>query len=414
MSNSSLSRDFPFNEDLYRHLVQKVGSLSFLFSDNNAPLIDSRIAEKLFERASNGRSIARTDEAFDVIAGSKFDIGVGVKTFIFKGSAFEKVQEFTKMASRGELNLGSQELAEAVVRARTNKIETGKRENSLRNDGHVYHCLVRTKGSAFIHEEPYNSIEWNKVVPLDAKGNQVDNFIEDTKGVRFTDGISVYNFSKAKNVLLKRFEVTLPDKAEIIPIEIDFNVWETFTEGFAVELSHRRDKLLVEPDELVAGEDFVVLPLYSPRTKKVEKASGINQWNAGGRDRNFGEAYIPIPAEVHKLAPGFFPKRDEVFSLYLPNSKDAVNAKVCSDGSKALMTNPNDLLCRWLYRVIDKNFSDAAFDHPPNREPYTYEDLKNIGVDSVMVTKASDGSGAFTISFAEVGSYDEFVESFKD
>ena len=82
--NSCMSRITPFNEDLYRHLVQKVGSLSFLFSDNKAPLIDSRIAEKLFERATNGRSIARTDEAFDVIAGSQFDIGVGVKTFIYK------------------------------------------------------------------------------------------------------------------------------------------------------------------------------------------------------------------------------------------------------------------------------------------------------------------------------------------
>ena len=70
-------------------------------------------------------------------------------------------------------------------------------------------------------------------------------------------------------------------------------------------------------------------------------------------------------------------------------------------------------LCRWLYRVIDKNFNDDAFNQPPNREPYTYDDLKNIGVDSVMVTKANDGSGAFTISFAEIGSYDDFVEGLK-
>jgi hypothetical protein len=408
-----MSKTYPFNEELYRHLVQKVGSLSFLFSDNNAPLIDSRIAEKLFERASNGRSIARTDEAFDVIAGSQFDIGVGVKTFVYKGAAFEKVQEFTKMASRGELDLKSEELAEAVVRARTNKIETGKRENSLKNDGHVYHCLVRTKGSAFIHEEPYNSIEWSNVVPIDVNGREIDDFIEDTKGIRFTDGLSVYNFSKAKNVLFKRFEVSIPRDSEIIPIEIDFNIWETFADGFKVVLSERRGELLVEPDELVAGEGYVILPLYSPSTKKVERASGINQWNAGGRDRKFGEAYIPIPAEVHRLAPGFFPERNKVFSLFLPNSEKPVNAKVCSDNSKALMTNPNDLLCRWLYRVIDKNFSDDVFNRPPNREPYTYEDLKNIGVDSVMVTKAVDGSGAFTISFSEVGSYEDFVESFK-
>ena len=77
------------------------------------------------------------------------------------------------------------------------------------------------------------------------------------------------------------------------------------------------------------------------------------------------------------------------------------------------MTNPNDLLCRWLYRVIDRDFNDEVFNRPPNREPYTYEDLMDIGVDSVTVTKANDGSGAFTISFSEIGSYDDFVESFK-
>ena len=408
-----MSRIIPFNEDMYRHLVQKVGSLSFLFSDNKTPLIDSRIAEKLFERASNGRSIARADEAFDVIAGSQFDIGVGVKTFIYKGAAYEKIQEFTKIASRGGLELKSRELAEVIVRARTNKIEIGKRENALKNDGHIYHCLVRTNGSAFVHEETYSSIEWDNVVPIDANGNQLDDFIEDTKGIRFTDGLSIYNFSKAKNVLFKRFEVTIPRESELIPINIDFDIWKTLAEGFEIGRSERRSELLLEPDELVAGEDYVVLPLYSPRTKKVERASGINQWNAKGRDRKFGEAYIPIPAEVHRLAPRFFPERDETFSLFLPNSERPVNAKVCSDGGKALMTNPNDLLCRWLYRVIDRDFNDEVFNRPPNREPYTYEDLMDIGVDSVTVTKANDGSGAFTISFSEIGSYDDFVESFK-
>jgi len=31
--------------------------------------------------------------------------------------------------------------------------------------------------------------------------------------------------------------------------------------------------------------------------------SGLNQWNARGRDRNPNEVYIPIPAEIHKNFP---------------------------------------------------------------------------------------------------------------
>jgi hypothetical protein len=407
-----VSNSFPFDEKLYRHLVKKVGSLSSLFSNNDKPLIDSRIAEKLFELASNGRSIARSDEAFDVIAGDLKDIGVGVKTFIFKGSAFEKVQEFTKMASRGELNLNGADLVKAIVRARNNKIENAKRENNLRESGHIYHCLVRTSGAAFIHEEPYESIKWNDVVPINRNGNHLDNYIEDTKGVRFTDGIHVYNFSKAKNVLFKQFAVTLPDPAELIPIEIDLKIWEKLAEGLQMISFDKDGNYSSDVDELVAGKDFVVLPLYSPRSGKVEKASGINQWNANGRKRKFGEAYIPIPAEVHRLASGFFPAIDTPFDLYLPNSDEPVSAKVCQAGGKALMSNPNPVLCKWLYRVIDKDLTDESFERTPNREPYTYEDLLKIGVDSVKVIKVPRKSNTYAISFCEIGSYNDFVDSF--
>ena len=115
---------------------------------------------------------------------------------------------------------------------------------------------------------------------------------------------------------------------------------------------------------------------------------------------------------MHRLAPGFFPDRDAPFNLFLPNTDESVSAKVCQDGSKALMTNPNDLLCRWLYRVIDRDFSDEVFNRPPDRDPYTYEDLTRIGVDSVMVTKIPETLNDFRISFCEIGSYDDFVDGF--
>lgn len=403
-------RSFPFDENLHRHLVRKIGAFSYLFSDSSHPLIDSRAAEKLFERASGGLSIARTDEAFDIIAGSRREIGVGVKTFIHKGVAYEKVQEFTKKASRGELNLDAESLARTIVQERTNKIEKGIRQNRLNSSGHIYHCLVRVNGGVFIHEEPYDTIDWARVVPTDRSGNQLDSFVEDSKGVRFTDGLHHYNFSKAKNVLFKKFVVPYPSENELIPVEIDRDIWNVLEEGLPTFLPSSETEYLVPAEDLVPGIDYIVLPLYSPRTKRVEAASGINQWNAGGRARKFGESYIPIPAEVHRLAPGFLPPTDERFDLYLPNSEAPVSAKVCQQGGKALMSNPNDLLCRWLYRVIDRNFSEDAHNLPPNRDPYTYQDLLQIGYDSVQVTRLPGSSAAFEISFAETGSYEEFVE----
>jgi len=400
-----------FDDKLYSHLVKKVGALSFLFSDSDRPLIDSRIAEKLFEIASGGHSIARADEAFDVIIGRQRDIGVGVKTFTYKGQAFEKVQEFTKLASRGNLQLEAEDLAKAVVEARTNKIINCQRENGLRETDHFYHCLVRTVGAAFVHVEPYMTINWSNVYPIDKRGHQLDNFPSDTSGVWFSDGQSHYKFSKAKNVLFKRFEVSIPDVAKLIPVQIDFEIWEKLAEGLGSsfpidEFSPGGDSL-----EAVPGVDYVVLPLYSPKSRRVEAASGINQWNAGGRSRKFGEAYIPIPADVHRVAPRFFPGKDEPFELALPNTEAPVSAKVCQDGRKALMSKPNDLLCRWLYKVIDRDLDDEAYAKGPNRPPFTYADLERIGIDSVRVTKKN---GEFSISTADLGSYEEFLDEFED
>lgn len=75
------------------------------------------------------------------------------------------------------------------------------------------------------------------------------------------------------------------------------------------------------------------------------------------------------------------------------------------------MSNPNDLLCRWLYKVIDLNFSDYDFDKTPNRKPFTYEDLERVGRDSVKVIKDFTGAQKrYEIRFAELNSYEEFLE----
>ena len=53
-------------------------------------------------------------------------------------------------------------------------------------------------------------------------------------------------------------------------------------------------------DNKTLSLDFVILPLYSTEAgnRIVHEKSGINQWNAGGRKRKFGESYIPIPSKI--------------------------------------------------------------------------------------------------------------------
>jgi hypothetical protein len=127
------------------------------------------------------------------------------------------------------------------------------------------------------------------------------------------------------------------------------------------------------------------------------KKSGLNQWNAKGRTRDPNEIYIPIPAWIHQKFPNFFPPRDQAFQLTLPD-RTTMSAKVCQDNNKALMSNPNSALGKWLLRDI-LNFSE--------RELLTYNKLQAIGLDTVVIYKTDNET--YDIDFTRIGSYGKFL-----
>lgn len=130
--------------------------------------------------------------------------------------------------------------------------------------------------------------------------------------------------------------------------------------------------------------------------KNVPEKSGLNQWHASGRPRNPNEIYIPIPAWIHRKFPDFFPNRDVAFELTLPD-RNILSAKVCQDGSKALMSNPNMALGKWLLRDV-LNLKEGNL--------LTYEKLQTIGLDAVVVYKID--SEHYDIDFTRTGSYEKF------
>ena len=102
--------------------------------------------------------------------------------------------------------------------------------------------------------------------------------------------------------------------------------------------------------------------------------------NASGRPRDINEVYIPIPAEVHRNSPGFFPERHVPFNLHLPDG-GTLNAKVCQAGDKGLMSNPNKALGEWILRkVLGLNQGELL----------TIEKLDTAGFDTVVVYKNHD------------------------
>jgi len=215
--------------------------------------------------------------------------------------------------------------------------------------------------------------------------------IKEGKGsITFNDGKNEYSFLLSKSTLTKRF-ITEP-----IEFSFDVSILENPLED--LDKFFKDGNLFLE--EGVRIKDTVFLPLYSTRDGSVPEKSGLNQWNAGGRNRDASEVYIPVPAEIHKNFPEFFPDRDTPFTLRLPNGRE-MKSKICQDGGKALMSYSNKELGQWILREVLKLKEGELF---------TDEKMQMIGVDSVRIDKINDLE--FEMNFSEIGSYEEFREQF--
>lgn len=399
--------------EMYQKLLKAVGSMSGLFSNNDIPLFHSRFIEKLFVLTAQAQDLARDDMSFDAVINN--NIGVGIKTFgssNFNNDKTEKIAEFTKYASTGEFdNLNQEQLAFKAAELRNIRIQSDVNEYGIDIDKSFYHCLVRSSGEAMIHEEPYELIDISSIKPINSRGKEINDFDKNSSGhSHFTDGKAKYIFNKSKNVLLKRFELNKHCNSKHIQIEIYDDIFSRILSWFNTDV-----KELLAEKQPKQDENYVVLPLYSTRREKnyddpelVQPSAAINQWNAHGRTREFGEAYIPLPAKVHDLKPGFFPGKDHPFKLKLPNGK-IVDVKLCSgnpEKPKSIMSHRNADLLEWLFQLIDGNMT-VAKKRLENSNPYTFKDLERVGRDSVKITKDKDGN--YFLKTMPIDSYEKFI-----
>ena len=242
----------------------------------------------------------------------------------------------------------------------------------------IYHCIARRTNELLLFETGYEKINIEKI--CDIKNTNAS--------LSFNDGLGEYFFNYSKSVLQKRF--CLPPN----PIRLDITILDNPLE---ILLSIQNGIIKEGFKPKIAGRDYVVLPLYSTKDshKIVPEKSGLNQWNALGRKRSYGEVYIPVPRFIHEYCPQFFPPRDRVFALKTPLG-ESLNAKICQDGGKALMSNPNTALAKWLlHAALRLKEGELA----------TYEQMQNLGFDSVVIFKNND---IFSIDIRGLGSYEKF------
>lgn len=373
------------NQESYVQMLKSAGSISKLFSDSDSPYLVSRNVENAFCEALGATNLGRADCSADA---SLNGIGVGIKTFLHgNGKTLQKIAEFNK-DSELYRDKSPKELIRVVANLRNARIEFTERTYGLLKDSMIYHCVTRKHGEIMVYEMPMDKVNISAIknVAVSNNGNTIT----------FEDELNEYSFNVTKSTLYKRFITNNYEPIAKIDVEILDNPYLELAKLFnfqttmhpPVVTDHRRENF-----------DYVILPLFSDRggQRRVPEKSGLNQWNAGGRKRNPDEIYIPIPKWIHVAKEDFFPGRDVSFDLRLPDG-NTLDAKVCQDNSKALMSNPNKELGEWLLRQV-MNLKE--------KELLTYEMLEILGIDSVIVYKHSEK--LYSIDFCEMGSYDQFV-----
>lgn len=347
--------------DDYKKQLDLVGSLSNLFSTSSAPMIYYRATENIYCKAFDATNVSRSDCTADAIY--DFKTGVGIKTFLKKASgSYQKIAEFDKQITLYQNKKGI-DLVNTIASLRNDRIDFTVRNYGLKNT--IYHCILRDEnGQIDVFEEPMHRININQIKIVSDKPNKIE----------FTDGIERYLFNYSKSTLFKFFNNVPPFLSFII------KVLEDPLDMLSKAADLMMGKSLVNEHRQQLKFPSLIVPLYSKNKKDgkfVAEKSGLNQWNANGRKRDENEIYIPFPKKLRKEYKDFFPDRNTPWDLLLPNGK-TISMKICQEDGKALMSNPNKDLGKWILRDVL---------HVKEGHLVSYDDLLRIGIDSIVFKK---------------------------
>ena len=364
----------------YKKMLSIVGSLTQLFSESDCPYLAYRAHENIFCKYFEAENLARLDCSADA---KKNRIGIGLKTWM--GQDDQKVAEFGKLRETFA-GLTGLDLVKKIAEYRNERIRVTKNLNGI--DEMIYHVIKRVPGAMQVLECAFDYIDMDHISLITNRGNVNNTY--------FTDGRHTYHFSTSKNTLYMIFEdLELLDNFNVEIMDDPYTCLMNLMLGVSTETVVE----YVAPQPVTPKGNQICLRLYSTKsdgTKFVAEKSGLNQWNAGGRKRHPDEVYIPYPAEDRERTRGFFPDRDTVFELRMPDGT-VIPAKVCQQDNKAIMSNPNKILGEWLLRKVFEL---------PEGTLVTYEMLQRFGVDSVVFTKHGDLD--YSVDFAEIGTYEQF------
>ncbi len=391
------------NQNNYKQMLTIMGQLSNLFSESDCPYLAYRAHENIFCRYLEADNLARYDCSADA---KKDGIGIGLKTWM--GNDDQKVAEFGKL-KKNYADLTGIDLVKKIAEYRNERIRVTKKLHGINQM--IYHVVKRVPNMMQILECAFDYIDIDSIKLIPNRGNDNNTY--------FTDGKHTYHFSVSKNTLymifddlelLDSFEVGIMDNPYMYLLSL---TQQNPSDRLPIDLVSQQGEMIessqTSAKKRIVTKPMLCLPLYSRRgpdkEKFVAEKSGLNQWNAAGRVRDADEIYIPYQAVDRQRDLTFFPPRDTSFTLHLPDGT-RISAKVCQEADKnnsligkAIMSNPNKVLGKWLLRDVFELDEGTVI---------TYEMLEMFGVDSVIFTKNEELD--YSIDFAEIGTYEQFYE----
>lgn len=374
--------------DNYKKMLAIVGSLTQLFSESDCPYLAYRAHENIFCKYFEADNLARSDCSADAKKGK---VGIGLKTWM--GGDDQKVAEFGKLKP-AYASLTGLDLVKEIAKYRNERIRVTKNLHGI--DEMIYHIVRRVPGAMQIIEYAFDYIDIENIQLIPDRGNDNNTY--------FTDGNHKYHFSTSKNTLYMLFEdMEVVDSFEVEIMSDPYAFLMRVIGGDATTDPSQYVEQAIE--KAIDKKNTLCLRLYSVKRgeKYVPEKSGLNQWNAGGRKRDPDELYIAYQAIDRQRNPDFFPPRDTPFNLHLPDGT-IISAKVCQEADKtnpligkAIMSNPNKVLGKWLLRdVFEIDYGTKL----------TYNMLEVFGVDSVIFTKL--GELEYSVDFSPLGTYESY------
>lgn len=413
----------------YIQFLQVYGALTNLFRQKQGdmiPYLDSKFQETVYAKVFKSKNVDIGNTPHDVLSVFGTErIGVGIKTWMSSKPSYQKVMQLKRF--QNEINQYRHDvgqIAYEISKLKNEKMRSNYERLGLEEDKNIYHYITRDQGKFTVCECAYPLININNLT----------NFSQSSTALSWSDGGKEYKYTFGDSQIWQKFDSSKKDTflLEQFDVSIIEDPFEFLLKAYFKFIGTAKEESSTDIVE-------VYLPLYSYRTKEVEKKSGLNAWCGAPKNTNsntlrpLNEVYIPIPIEFHHKYPNFFTndilevikerkscqndktkvKPEVRFHLVLPNGKK-IPALITGDNMKNFQSGS-----RTEYDVNGKLYGQNALGQwllvdvlgLKERVQVTREWLQQKGADSVRLWREKGDYSNIYIDLAPIGAFEEFMNN---